>query len=477
MLRILDIGVSSSGLISAIKEALPPKDRHLVQYLRLKMIREHAINPLDTQLGNRYPLSSERSAKINILSQIATPVGSSAPSEDLPELIALVLDEAYKHFDDQSPTGQPKMYQRGLNLSIDAKIDEYGFNVEEVCWYELGDMFFDQGDTHYAHLAQKFAVPLLEDLNIIVRKSSIVDMWGEAQNGQLIGNFSRMIGAALRSYPILTQPTRFDIGDSRVVALDLDEAAPRGGGAAEKQTALVYMLARMILADDFYLTEDDLINFPKKYQSYNQKRIKTLRETPKKLVFDEFHRTASSPQVRNQVVVDIREGRKWGVHISLVSQLLGDFDKDMVDMATNIFFLGVNTSSAIQEAARIFGLTPAAQRVIRSKLNGPSRKGAPFLALMNLKDGVHEHLLYNTLGPQELWAFSTTPQDAALRNSLYKRVGPKRARVALARSYPDGSVVPEIEARLARLMESGMRDIDKSQIIEDLEKEILSMLE
>jgi len=57
---IVDIGPSSSGLISLLKEALPIEQRHFVAYHRLRMTPEYAINPFDTQLGCRIPSAQER---------------------------------------------------------------------------------------------------------------------------------------------------------------------------------------------------------------------------------------------------------------------------------------------------------------------------------------------------------------------------------------------------------------------------------
>src|SRR3546814_15645763 len=44
-IAIIDIGPSSAGLISLLKEALPPERRHEAQYRRLHMTQEAAINP------------------------------------------------------------------------------------------------------------------------------------------------------------------------------------------------------------------------------------------------------------------------------------------------------------------------------------------------------------------------------------------------------------------------------------------------
>ena len=48
------------------------------------------------------------------------------------------------------------------------------------------------------------------------------------------------------------------LGDARVVSLDLDEVAKSGGDAANRQTAVMYMLARYVLARHYYLTEDNV---------------------------------------------------------------------------------------------------------------------------------------------------------------------------------------------------------------------------
>jgi intracellular multiplication protein IcmB len=469
--------MSSSGLISLLKESLPLDQRHLVQYKRLRMVKEDAINPLDTQLGSRKPLPLDRAFLVNFLSVLGTPVGETKPPSGLADLAGMIIDEVYDEFNDQSRKGNPRPYALGVDARVDEQIKKHNVTlVEDQTWWGLVDTFFDLGDTHTAMLAQRHAVPRIEDLNVVVRKSQVQDVHGSAITAtgeKLVDVFQRMISSSIREYPLLTSETRFDFGDSRIVSLDIDEAAPRGGGPAEKQTSLVYMLARFVLAKDFYLNQEVVSQFPTRYREHHMRRIASLRETPKKIVMDEFHRTKSSPQVREQAMIDIREGRKWGVHIALSSQLLTDFDDAMVDMATGVWIMGATTERSAQEAARIFGLSPAANAVLRTELNGPGPAGAPFLALLNLKEGSHEHLLYNTLGPMELWAFSTTPADATLRNRLYEELGPREARKRLATRWPGGSAQREIEGRVARMMELGTISIDDNTgVIEQLVKEV-----
>mgnify|MGYP007000196501 len=44
-IAVIDIGPSSSGLVSLLKEALPQEKRNQVGYFRLRMTPEYSINP------------------------------------------------------------------------------------------------------------------------------------------------------------------------------------------------------------------------------------------------------------------------------------------------------------------------------------------------------------------------------------------------------------------------------------------------
>ena len=75
-IAIIDIGPSSSGLISLLKDALPADKKHLVAYHRLRMRSDYAINPFDTQLGCRHPTPQERAFLVNFLILLSTPIRS-----------------------------------------------------------------------------------------------------------------------------------------------------------------------------------------------------------------------------------------------------------------------------------------------------------------------------------------------------------------------------------------------------------------
>lgn len=64
---IIDIGMTSAGLIDLVQGALPAARRSEAVYRRLRNSDVDAINPFDTQLGMRRPLSGERQFLVNFM--------------------------------------------------------------------------------------------------------------------------------------------------------------------------------------------------------------------------------------------------------------------------------------------------------------------------------------------------------------------------------------------------------------------------
>lgn len=476
-ISIIDIGPSSSGLVRLLQDALPDDRRHEVQYHRLQMTEEYGINPFDTQLGCRTPMPLERSFLVNFICLLATPVNAKHTYEGVAEMAGLVIDEAYKQHSDQ---GNPNVYNEGVSELIDAELKDIGFVFDpKTTWWEVTDALFLAGKTQRAAEAQRYAVPILSDLTSLARTNIVTDLYGKINinTGEtLVDAFTRMISSAIREYPILASPTNFDISEAKILSLDLDEVAKTGGDAADRQTAVMYMLARYVAAKDYYLSIENLKHAPESYHLYHEDRTQEIREDKKRLVYDEFHRTSKAAAVRNQVVVDMREGRKWNVQVSLISQSIDDFDKTMVEFATSVFIMDSGPEQAIKKTASVFGLGQTAQSALRNYVSGPSASGANILCQFSTKAGNNTQLLTLTLGPIELWAFSTTVEDTTLRNLLYDRIGSKEARRVLAKIFPSGSAKKTIERLLNETKES-TGFIDEQQQKDVLRKMVATIVE
>lgn len=479
-IAIIDIGPSSSGLISLIKEALPPEQRHLVAYHRLRMTPNYAINPFDTQLGCRTPTPLERSFLVNFITLLATPINETRAYDGISDMAGMIVDELYKSLSDEHG---PNKYTQNLEPTIDAALAQINFFADpHTSWWEVVDALFKGNKIHEAALAQRYCSPLISDAVAICRTQVVEDLYGKivAPTGEpLITAFGRMLSAAVREYPILSKITQFDLGEARVVSLDLDEVAKTGGDAADRQTAVMYMLARYILARNFYLTEENLEDFPAIYREHHRQRILQIREDPKRLVMDEFHRTSKSQSVRDQVIVDMREGRKWKVQVALLSQSLDDFEPVMVEFATSIFIMDAGPQQAVDKSVQTFGLSDTAKLALTTRVHGPRAEGATFLAQFATKLGMNVQLCTSTLGPIELWAFNTTAEDTYIRNALYKKIGATETRKLLSMLYPSGSAAKIVEQRLAKRKDQGEK-IDESSntgVINDLIEEILQVYE
>lgn len=475
-ISIIDIGPSSSGLISLLKAALPKEQSHLAAYHRLRMTPEYSINPFDTHLGCRAPFPQERSFLVNFVTLLATPVSSQVPYDGVADMAGMIVDEAYKAFSDNY---KPNVYTQGLEEMIDAVLEEIGFVADDkTTWWEVVDALFMAGFLLEATRAQRNAIPLLSDLTSIARMPAVLDLYGKivVPTGEsLINSFVRMLSSAIREYPILARPTQFDLGNAKVVSLDLDEVAKTGGDAADRQTAVMYMLARYILAKDFYLNQESVKHLPENYREHHQTRVAEIREDHKRLVMDEFHRTSKAKAVRDQVIVDMREGRKWKIQIAVLSQSIEDFSSTMVDFSTSIFIMDAGPEQAIRKTASVFGLSETAQIALKQHVRGPREGGATFLAQFATKEGMNTQLLTLTLGPIELWAFTTTSEDVQIRNRLYTVIGPKEARRVLANVFSEGTATKYLMAKLNELKaKTGIIDDDqKTSMVNQVFEKIL----
>ena len=481
---VIDIGPSSSGLISLVREALPPERRHEAGWFPLRMTAEHAINPCDTQLGCRAPLPAERAFLMNLLGLMVTPAGPARGSaagvpDGMRELIGPALTGAYALRSDRVPGGEPHAYTEGRDGEVDAAIAACGLRLpENPLWWEVVDLLFQAGAHEGASRAQRYAVPTLGDLLASVREPAVQGLVGDARYGaggeSVTQAFIRILTALSGDWPVMFAPTAFDVGGARLAAIDLAEVAPQGSAEADRQSAAFYLLARHALTRHWWIGEDALAAIPEPYREWHATRLRDVRESPKRLCYDEFHRTAGAPAVRAQVERDVREARKLRVRLALASQRLEDFGGALAELANRYWILGSGGKAREADAlAAMFSLSDTLAETIRYRLTGPGRDGAPALLIASGTGGRFEQLVVNTPGPVELWALTTSPADVALRNRLYALLPPARARAALARAFPRGTARGRIESEIARLDAPGAgRAASEEAVLDRLAEEI-----
>jgi intracellular multiplication protein IcmB len=445
---IIDVGPSSSGLISLLKNALPPALKHLAVHHRLKMDPAQSVNPFDTPLGCRRPLPSQLSFLVNFLGLLATPLDKKAPPSGADGVIRQAVTAAYIELADK-----PKKLVRALDPDLFDLAESLGFPMDErSSYWELVDFFFENDLIHEAHLAQRLAVPTHPDVTAQVRNQAglkaAYNFRIEGTGEHILDYVWRVLTEAVAQYRFLARPTRFSLTEARIVSLDLDEVSARGGGAAgDRQTAVMYLLARHLVGARFFLTPSDIPLMPEAYRPYHEKIISDLRRAPKRLCYDELHRVtglkALSAQLTSDLETSARESRKWNLSIGLYSQSWEDFPPIIMELATSVFLLGSGTSRGREELTRIFGLNQTTARALE-RLGKPTGQGADLIALFRTAKGTSQQILTNTVSPALLWAFSTTSEDMTVRDALYDSHGVEKTLPLLAELFP-GGVKTEVE--------------------------------
>jgi intracellular multiplication protein IcmB len=439
---IIDVGPSSKGLIQLLKDSAPENMKHYFVYERLKNTQEYSINIFDTQLGARYPTPAEKQFLVNFLTLVLTPAGRQ-PYDSSDNLAAAVIDQLYKNFAD-TRSGNPKLYSINRNKEVDSALKKHNLNAQGWSWWKVVDNLFMKGDKHNASIAQRYAVPLIEDcVSVAERTAQIKDVYSKPISAEtsesLLQLFGRSLSENITMFPLLNNPTQFDLGEARVVSLDLDEVGKSSGNSTDdKRAAIMYLLSRYIIGKNFKLDDSLHKVCPEIYHQFHQERIDKILRTKKRICIDEYHNTSSIPSIRRQVMTDMREGRKWNLQVVLASQVYRDFSADIRELSTGRCIMSGGDN--YKEVQKAFDLNDTTAQIVRNKLTGPSHMGVPFIFSVTTKKGIFSQFIYNTISPIEQWALTTTSEDVTIKTMLGKIIGPANARKILAKEFPSGSI-------------------------------------
>lgn len=464
---ILDIGPSSQGLIQLLHALLPPHRRGEAVHKTLKQDKSCSINPFDTPLGMRFPHAAKMDFLKSFLLLLFTEDGEKKIKAGIGELVSMLLVETYKLYSDDY---SPKVYAAHVEPEIDhimAENPEWFYthkkndshqpsskHRQKITWWFLVDVLAEHDCWSLASIAQRQAVPLLGDLTGILHSNqAIKDIFAKSgQDEQTLLHLMKMIRSAINEHKILSYPTQFNLGQARVVALDLADVTGRGSEYTLKKSGLMYMLGREVLFGNLYFGDDDITALKAVYRAYHHRRINQDLGDIKRVCCDEYHRTADLEAVRLQMEQDMREGRKYKVAFSLASQRHEDFTKSMVGLATTIYICNGAQGNDLKEIVKAFGLTDSEKNALKYDVHGPGKGGASFLFKSETKSGWITQVLVNSLGLLELWALASTAEDALLRKKCVQHVPYFDALAWLAQTFPSGTAKDTI---LARVQETG----------------------
>ncbi|WP_083253623.1 IcmB protein [Pandoraea sp. ISTKB] len=480
---IIDIGVSSSGYTALVQDSLPDHLKHLVVYKRLQNRESDGINQFDTELGMRFPIPRAREAMVNFLVELATPATRKKAHAFMHEFAGRVIDVAFRKCADKDDRAQPKKYVPNIDPLVTKAVNDAAIECSEATtWWEVVDALFDKGLIYEASVAQRYAVPDLSTMLAAASDRNLESEFAPAQdNGMnVIEEFKLMVSAAMADYPICKGITRFDVRESRIMALDLQDVVPQGTEGAKKKAALMYMVALNCIMRKISIIKEDLEdeNMPSRYRKYHARRVDELAEDKKRLFVDEYHRTGDNPNLRESFLIYGRESRKWVLEIMLASQLPEDF-RELASIATTILIMDQGNETTRKTITEVFGLTGVEVAALKAYVSGPvPGVGATFLGKIKTKEGDMSQLFTASSGGIELWALSTTGEDRRLRSLLYDAMPGRAARAVLKKAFPGGTcrqyVRAETEKSKHERGEGFLKEDAEASIIEELAKKLIA---
>ena len=472
---MIDIGVSSSGALNLIKESLPKERRHLVVHRTLVNDRSCGINPLDTYLGLREPVREQMDNICAFITALVTPAERfGKPLQGMSSFVQAVLLRAYATKSDQSATPAPTEYTRGRNQIVDDAVIKLQLNVMDdesvapLTYWEITDACFQAGMLHEAEVAQRYAVPIINDL--VEAASALRGQFEHIRtdnNTPIVDEFINGAQYAVAEYPMFADVTCFDLGSARIIGLDLQNVASDSTSMlAVKQSSLMYMMAldsfmrKIAIYDEMVgIISTKAPLYATHYKSISEKMV----DVKKVLAIDEVHVTRNNPTFAEIIERYLRTGRKRQLAILQASQRLMDMEK-IIGMCTSFFIMEKGSSEEHKLLEEKIGLTDEERDALKLYVNGPTREGTNILGRFNTNRSFDGQVITLTVGPKMLWAMSTTAEDMRLRNALYDRIGTTSTRALLAERFPHGSCKRYLEERTIQVQKHRGFDLTSEEM-------------
>lgn len=483
---IIDVGPSSKYMCDLMQSMLPDNLKSEVASYKIKMDENYAFNPFDTMLGCRYPVAQDKSFLINFLTLVLTPIDSSGDIQGLTELVSLLIAEAYKYCDPDENLEECVKYSKGIIPELDKAIIDYEITLEDglpivdkstPLFYivdALMNMITDSNGDYNAELeliakkVQSFAVPRLPILSSVLNKTQIIrDQYKDDKGKDLLAMCTRQITFAVGAYPILVYPSRFDIGTASIVSLDLSEIVQSGSKTKQsvREASISYLLARFMIGKNYYRDKDTVQEkaVPEKYRKYHLSWIEKEHVRKKRLCMDEFHTTDATPEMKSQVEMDMRTGRKYNVIVTLASQRDADFSNTMRELSTTTFIMGKSSQSVRMQQQKEYGLDNDIMDALKNYVTSPTAKGSSMIIFGESKKSSFSQMVYYLPPPLIIWGLSTTTEDVTLREYIRDREGDYlKGLVKLSQVFRQGTAKSTFERYKAK----GLYTPEKGKLIE-----------
>lgn len=438
----IDVGASLKGYLRHLRTVLPKELHSQLVYFKVINDAKYCVNPHDLQLGCFRPTGGELDFQTAVYEMVFKGMGDETSA-----FIKAMLTEAYRMFHPESTDA--RVWQSANHQGITEELKSIGFNLDTErppTVYSVVDALFAAGRIESARVAQRYAVPRMEDMTKVLQSERIRGIYGTARAGDelLISRAERALLNAATEFSVLAGVTRVDTDNARIMVVDLQNVLGGTSQSSAEFAAMMYLYARHLGARNFFLDVEEMEGLARpEYRDYQIRRVREIQQTPKVLTYEEWHNVKSVAALVKLNEKETRETRKFKIYLNFVTQYVTDYPAAILDGITTLMVAGQQSEDQNIYAAEKLNLSATDLEILR---NGLDRQGRIW-AWFRLRDGMVTAVFDNEVGPIETWCYTTDDTDSPLRNELEPLIGETEAIKLLAKEFPTGSASSYIMQR------------------------------
>jgi hypothetical protein len=436
----VDIGPSKKGMISFLQHTLSEKNKDKIIYY--KLTNEDVINPFDTELGCRYPSYFQQQFLTNFIYLLLSK-DSSFDGDNIIQYLNHVIPSMYKNLSDED---SPFKYDAKIEPLVDKILKDINYPITSTTtWWNIVDALFKNNYIEEAKMAQRHANPTLVNILGMSRLEEITNIFGKVHVslGENISNyFERVIKENLKQFPQFSKITSLNLGQARVISLDLDNVCKSTGVSSGHTSAIYYALASFALVKHSKMflksMEEEFETIPLIYKDYFKKEIKESSYNLASVSFDEYHRVSSFYAMNNIITTYFKESRKYYFGFTLASQSSDDYLR-FYKLCNNTFVYAIDINPHYSDDFYRAIRDNTQDKQVLAHLKSKNKiKHMDILFSSETHSGRIEKIVSLKLNPFTLWTINTTSEDSYVRDSLVEKLGYINVIKRLSEKYPYG---------------------------------------
>ncbi|WP_296208751.1 hypothetical protein [Psychrobacter sp. UBA3480] len=343
----------AGDFIDSVSEGLVEDKEQIRAHKVMRNDINSAINPFDTYLGFRKPTGLQAYTASLFLKNIFSFHNDDLSLADQP--YQAIADDLIKKVYEMTTSEQPaipKYYQKGYHKALDEVVVQHNIKTDDaILAAKLRDILHLKGaectgdEQRELWLARdhahKQAMPVLDDLLSVIEACEAQDGFiaQELATDPLVQHIKGYIKNTIVHYPCFSSPTKFDVEQVSVVAIDLKDVIKPDDAY---NNALFFQVAHKVAVDKVFLTEYDVAvgDIDGVYADLHYKRMRRLHEGYKVIAVDGIDLAEHAMMLSSTA----REQRKRGVRYILSVECLAELMN--ADLS--------NSYSALAYATRLF---------------------------------------------------------------------------------------------------------------------------